>query len=194
MVYDQGVLKDGRLAAIKVLSLEFRLNADKFLREISVISEIQHENLVELYGCCVEGGHRILVYGYLENSSLEHTLLGKCIIIFFLIKFFWENLRTMYILFHQNILHELNAETFDFQPHIAGEGVSNIKFNWQARCRICIGVARGLEFLHDQEQPNNVHRDIRASNIVLDEDLKPKISDFGLANLIRQDVTRLISL
>ncbi|KEH19487.1 cold-responsive protein kinase 1 [Medicago truncatula] len=146
----KGVLKDGRLAAIKVLSLEFRLNADKFLREISVISEIQHENLVELYGCCVEGGHRILVYGYLENSSLEHTLLG--------------------------------------------EGVSNIKFNWQARCRICIGVARGLEFLHDQEQPNNVHRDIRASNIVLDEDLKPKISDFGLANLIRQDVTRLISL
>jgi len=88
LVYDQGVLKDGRLAAIKVLSLEFRLKAEKFLTEISVISEIRHENLVELYGCCVEGGHRILVYRYLENSSLAQTLLGKCIIIFFFIKFF----------------------------------------------------------------------------------------------------------
>jgi len=83
---------------------------------------------------------------------------------------------------------------FDSQPHIAGGGVSNIKFDWQKRCRICIGVARGLDFLHEQVQPNNVHRDIQASNIVLDKDLKPKISDFGLANLIRQDVTRLISL
>lgn len=93
LVYDQGVLKDGRLAAIKVLSLEFRLQAAEFLAEISVISEIQHENLVELYGCCVEGNHRILVYSYLENSSLAQTLLGKCIIIFFLINFFgriWE--------------------------------------------------------------------------------------------------------
>lgn len=184
MVYDQGVLKDGRLAAIKVLSLEFRLKADEFLREISVISEIQHENLVELYGCCVEGNHRILVYSYLENSSLAQTLIGKCIIIFFLI--------TMYILFHQNILHELN-EAFDSQPHTAGGSVSNIKFNWQTRCRICIGVARGLEFLHEQVQPNNVHGDIRASNIVLDKDLNPKISDFGLTNLIRPDITRLFS-
>jgi len=95
----------------------------------------------------------------------------------------------MYILFHQNILHE----AFDSQPHTAGEGVSNIKFNWQTRYRICIGVARGLEFLHEQEQPNNVHKDIRASNIVLDKDLNPKISDFGLTNLIRPDITRLFS-
>lgn len=41
-----------------------------------MISEIQHENLVKLYGCCVEGNHRILVYNYLENKSLDMTLLG----------------------------------------------------------------------------------------------------------------------
>lgn len=41
-----------------------------------MISEIQHENLVKLYGCCVEGDHRILVYNFLENNSLDKTLLG----------------------------------------------------------------------------------------------------------------------
>ena len=42
-----------------------------------MISEIQHENLVKLYGCCVEGNHRILIYNYLENNSLDKTLLGN---------------------------------------------------------------------------------------------------------------------
>jgi len=81
-VDDQGVLKGGKLAAIKVLSTESKQGVKEFLTEINVISEIKHENLVILYGCCVEGDHRILVYNYLENNSLSQTLLGKCIIIF----------------------------------------------------------------------------------------------------------------
>ena len=64
------------MAAIKVLSAESRQGVREFLTEINVISEIQHENLVKLYGCCVEGNHRILVYNYLENNSLVKTLLG----------------------------------------------------------------------------------------------------------------------
>lgn len=82
MVDDQGFLKDGKVAAIKVLSTESRQGVREFLTEINTISEIKHENLVKLYGCCVEGDHRILVYNYLENNSLAQTLLGKCIIIF----------------------------------------------------------------------------------------------------------------
>lgn len=65
------------MAAIKVLSAESRQGAKEFLTEIQVISEIKHENLVKLYGCCVEGNHRILLYNYLENNSLAETLLGK---------------------------------------------------------------------------------------------------------------------
>ena len=49
------------------------------MTEIKVISDVQHENLVKLYGCCVEGDHRILVYNYLENNSLAQTLLGNSI-------------------------------------------------------------------------------------------------------------------
>ncbi|KAG2396645.1 Cold-responsive protein [Vigna angularis] len=73
----KGLLKDGNLAAIKVLSAESTQGVKEFMTEINVISEIEHENLVKLYGCCVEGNNRILVYNYLENNSLAQTLLGS---------------------------------------------------------------------------------------------------------------------
>jgi serine/threonine protein kinase len=75
---DQGRLKGGKLAAIKVLSAESKQGVKEFLTEINMISEIEHENLVKLYGCCVEKNNRILVYNYLENNSLSRTLQGKC--------------------------------------------------------------------------------------------------------------------
>ncbi|KAK7401677.1 hypothetical protein VNO78_13348 [Psophocarpus tetragonolobus] len=144
----KGRLKDGKVAAIKVLSAESRQGVKEFLTEINVISEIQHENLVKLYGCCVEKDNRILVYNYLENNSLSQTLLG-------------------------------------------GRHHNNIYFDWRTRCRICIGVARGLAFLHEEVRPHIVHRDIKASNILLDKDLTPKISDFGLAKLIPANMTHV---
>lgn len=79
----QGKLKNGNIAAIKVLSAESRQGVREFVTEIKVISEIEHENLVKLYGCCVEDNHRILVYNYLENNSLAQTLLGKNILFSF---------------------------------------------------------------------------------------------------------------
>ncbi|KAF9667016.1 hypothetical protein SADUNF_Sadunf16G0289000 [Salix dunnii] len=72
----KGRLKHGKIAAIKVLSAESRQGVNEFLAEIKAMSEIEHENLVKLYGCCVEDNHRILVYNYLENNSLAQTLLG----------------------------------------------------------------------------------------------------------------------
>jgi serine/threonine protein kinase len=63
--------------AVKVLSTESRQGVKEFFTEVQVISGIVHENLVHLYGCCVEGDHRILVYNYLENNSLAQTLLGE---------------------------------------------------------------------------------------------------------------------
>ncbi|KAF1899386.1 hypothetical protein Lal_00019514 [Lupinus albus] len=143
----KGLLRDGKVAAIKVLSAESRQGVREFLTEINVISEIEHENLVKLYGCCVEGDQRILVYNYLEKNSLAQTLLGG--------------------------------------------GYSDIQFNWRTRRRICIGVARGLAFLHEEVRPHIVHRDIKASNILLDKDLIPKISDFGLAKLIPSHLTHV---
>ncbi|KAL9257462.1 Cold-responsive protein kinase 1-like protein [Drosera capensis] len=72
-----GVLKDGTVVAIKVLSPESRQEFKEFLTELVVIAGTEHENLVKLHGCSVEEGNRILVYGYLENNNLTKTLLGE---------------------------------------------------------------------------------------------------------------------
>jgi serine/threonine protein kinase len=54
---------------------------------------------------------------------------------------------------------------------------------WEALLRIAIGIARGLEYLHQGCNTRIIHFDIKPHNILLDEELRPKIADFGLAKL-----------
>ncbi|KAI7731219.1 hypothetical protein M8C21_002675, partial [Ambrosia artemisiifolia] len=65
------------------------------------------------------------------------------------------------------------------------------EIDWPTRQRICVGIAKGLAFLHEETALKMVHRDIKASNILLDTDLTPKISDFGLAKLNDKDKTHI---
>lgn len=74
---------------------------------------------------------------------------------------------------------------------LSGGGRSGLQFNWRTRAKICIGVARGLAYLHEEAKPYIVHRDIKASNILLDRNLIPKIADFGLAKLIPPNMTHV---
>ncbi|XP_062182288.1 probable LRR receptor-like serine/threonine-protein kinase At1g56130 isoform X2 [Phragmites australis] len=62
-------------------------------------------------------------------------------------------------------------------------GHSSLKLDWPTRFEIILGIARGLTYLHEESSTRIVHRDIKASNILLDADLTPKVSDFGLAKL-----------
>ncbi|KAI5008754.1 probable serine/threonine-protein kinase PBL7 isoform X2 [Hordeum vulgare subsp. vulgare] len=55
--------------------------------------------------------------------------------------------------------------------------------DWNARMRIAVGAAKGLEYLHDKANPPVIYRDFKPSNILLSEDYYPKLSDFGLAKL-----------
>ncbi|CAL9002328.1 unnamed protein product [Prunus brigantina] len=141
----KGRLKDGSLVAIKVLSTEIESmrGEREFIAELSALSVIRHENLVRLQGCCVDGAGRYLVYDYMENNSLTHTLLGG----------------------EQN----------------------RMRFSWDARRHISLGIARGLAYLHDEVEPHILHRDIKASNILLDENFTPKVGDFGLSKLLRDN-------
>lgn len=143
----KGTIQNKQDVAVKVLSAESRQGIREFLTEIDVISNVKHPNLVELIGCCVEEDNRILVYEYLENSSLDRALLGS------------------------------NSDPANF--------------TWSVRSSICLGVARGLAYLHEEIPSPIVHRDIKASNILIDKNYVPKIGDFGLAKLFPDNITHI---
>lgn len=57
------------------------------------------------------------------------------------------------------------------------------RLDWNTRMKIAAGAAKGLEYLHDKANPPVIYRDLKCSNILLDEGYHPKLSDFGLAKL-----------
>ena len=55
---------------------------------------------------------------------------------------------------------------------------------WNMRFEVILGIARGLLYLHQDSRLRIIHRDLKTSNILLDQDMIPKISDFGLARIV----------
>nr|GMC53630.1 probable LRR receptor-like serine/threonine-protein kinase At1g56140 [Ipomoea batatas] len=72
----KGILEDGRIAAVKQLSVASHHGKSQFVAEVATISAVQHRNLVKLYGCCYERDKRLIVYEFLENKSLDQALFG----------------------------------------------------------------------------------------------------------------------
>ncbi|KAL0385504.1 UNVERIFIED_CONTAM: LysM domain receptor-like kinase [Sesamum radiatum] len=56
--------------------------------------------------------------------------------------------------------------------------------SWSARTQVALDAARGIEYIHDHTKARYVHRDIKTTNILLDEGLRAKVADFGLAKLV----------
>ncbi|KAL7186153.1 hypothetical protein ACSBR2_027993 [Camellia fascicularis] len=88
----------------------------------------------------------------------------------------------------------LHINIFEFLIIWRSEGPEEhrITLDWPTRHRICIGIAKGLAYLHESTL-KIVHRDIKAANVLLDKNLNPKISDFGLAKLDDEEENTHIS-
>ncbi|KAL3740529.1 hypothetical protein ACJRO7_021761 [Eucalyptus globulus] len=77
-----------------------------------------------------------------------------------------------------------SLDQFIFDP------LKRANLNWDTRHKIIMGVARGMLYLHEESRLRIIHRDLKASNVLLDSRMNPKISDFGMARLFELDQTR----
>ncbi|TVU38677.1 hypothetical protein EJB05_12061, partial [Eragrostis curvula] len=80
-----------------------------------------------------------------------------------------------------------SLDNFLFDPAKRNE------LDWRKRFMIVNGIAQGLQYLHEESQLKIVHRDLKASNVLLDCDFSPKISDFGLARLFGSDQSQYVT-
>ncbi|KAA0046909.1 G-type lectin S-receptor-like serine/threonine-protein kinase [Cucumis melo var. makuwa] len=156
----KGTLTNGQDIAVKRLSRCSGQGMNEFKNEVILIAKLQHRNLVKLLGCCIQGEEKMLVYEYMPNKSLDFFIFGK--------------------------------SAYKFRSFInlkLTDRTQRQLLDWSQRYRIICGIARGLMYLHQDSRLRIIHRDLKASNILLDMNMNPKISDFGLAKTCGGDQT-----
>ncbi|KAK9928154.1 hypothetical protein M0R45_025300 [Rubus argutus] len=142
----KGMLADGNIVAVKKSKIDDKGKVSEFINEVIILSQINHRNIVQLLGCCLETEVPLLVYEFVPNGTLSQYI------------------------------YEQNEE---------------FPLTWQMRLQIATEIAGALSYLHVAATFPIYHRDIKSTNILLDEKYRAKIADFGISRTVAIDQTHL---
>ncbi|KAF4370062.1 hypothetical protein G4B88_028339 [Cannabis sativa] len=162
----KGVLSDGTAVAIKKLTNGGQQGDKEFLVEVEMLSRLHHRNLVKLVGYYSnrDSSQNLLCYELVPNGSLEA----------------WLHVRKFSVDANDSLLS-------------SGPMGVNCPLDWDTRMKIALDAARGLAYLHEDSQPCVIHRDFKASNILLENNFHAKVADFGLAKQAPEGRTNYLS-
>ncbi|CAO2838223.1 unnamed protein product [Amaranthus hypochondriacus] len=143
----KGMLDEGKIVAVKKSNM-VNENQHEFINEVLILSQINHRNIVKLFGCSLEAEVPLLVYEFIPNGTLYHHI------------------------------HDPSQE---------------FPLTWKMRLQIASDSATALVYLHSLSSALIYHRDIKSSNILLDNKYRATLSDFGSSRSLAIDQTRVFT-
>lgn len=181
---EQANQKDGSAAHIAAQTFTFRelASATKNFRPECLLGE---GGFGRVYKGRLEGTGQVVAVKQLDRNGLQGN------------REFLVEVLMLSLLHHPNLVNligycadgDQRLLVYEYMPlgsledHLHDLPPGKEPLDWNTRMKIAAGAAKGLEYLHDKANPPVIYRDLKSSNILLDEGFHPKLSDFGLAKL-----------
>ncbi|KAK9677474.1 hypothetical protein RND81_11G145100 [Saponaria officinalis] len=172
--------KNNKGKIVKCDSLQFDFNTIRSAtRNFAADNKLGGGGFGDIYKGELEDGQEIAVKRLSKNSVQEIAEFETKIVL--VAKLQHKNLVNLLI---YEFLPNSSLDKFLFDP------VRKSSLDWQTRLKIITGIGRGLLYLHEDSRVKIVHQHLKTSNILFDEAMNPKITDFGLARLFEVDQTQ----